>query len=159
MDESPAIPSRDETLEPRDTETADQSTDLDLDELDAANLADDDPAPEELAPEADEPYLNRIRRQAASARTRAREAEARADSLARELWSARVAALGLLADPSDLPYDPELLADPDGISAAVAELLAAKPHLRRRQITGGLGQASPADTPSLSLAEILRANA
>jgi hypothetical protein len=138
-------------LVPADDITADQrDTRRDDDDEQPAN--DDDPPD-------DEPYLNRIRRQAASARARARDAETRADTLARELWTARVAALGLLADPTDLPYDPELLADADAIADAVAELLAAKPHLRRRQIPAGLAQASPADTPTLSLGEILRANA
>src|SRR5690625_5668220 len=45
--------------------------------------------------------------------------EGRVDELVAELWRARLELDGRLADPDDLPVDPELVDDPDGIRAAV----------------------------------------
>lgn len=76
----------------------------------------------------------KLRRQAASYRRRLRAVETRAEELAADLWTERVAALGILADPSDLPYDADRLDSPDEIRAAAEELVAAKPHLRARTL-------------------------
>lgn len=54
-------------------------------------------------------------------------ANSRIDQLSRELFTAKVKALGLLHDPSDMPYDADLL-DDDKLTAAVQELLTSKPH-------------------------------
>ena len=45
-----------------------------------------------------------------------------------------------MADPTDLPFDPEHLDDPDALAAAVDELLVRKPHLAARRPSGDIGQ-------------------
>lgn len=100
--------------------------------------------------------VSALRKENATYRERARDAAARADSLAAELWHERVAATGLLADPADLPFDADALADPARIAAAAEELLAAKPHLRSRRITTRVGQGERNGTPPVSLLGMLR---
>ncbi|MDA2893059.1 hypothetical protein PDG61_19210 [Mycolicibacterium sp. BiH015] len=84
--------------------------------------------------------VEKLRRESAGYRERAKTAEARAEELARQLFTARVAATGKLADPTDLPYTAELLDDDDALSAAVDSLTAAKPHLKARRVAGDAGQ-------------------
>ncbi len=100
-------------------------------------------------------YVEQLRQEAADARVKAR----RADDLARQLFSARVAATGLLVDPADLPYDEQLLDDPAAMEAAIEALITAKPHLASRIPRGDIGQgvSDPADT--VDLAALLRAGA
>lgn len=78
------------------------------------------------------PYVQRIRDRSAGYRKRANAAEARTGELEAALWSERVRALGVLADPDDLAYSAELLDDPDAMADAVQALVTRKPHLRRR---------------------------
>lgn len=105
-------------------------------------------------------YVQRLRRDVANYRTRASDAEQRLTELSEALWTARVSELGLLADPADLPFDPELVDDVDAIRAAAEALVAAKPHLRSQRITARIGQGEP-DTapPPASLVGLLRAGA
>ncbi|WP_267309204.1 hypothetical protein [Mycobacterium barrassiae] len=75
------------------------------------------------------------------------DAEARADKFARALFEARAAATGRLADPTDLPFNAELLDDADAFTAAIDALLQAKPHLASRKPAWGdvgAGQGQPA---------------
>lgn len=81
-------------------------------------------------------YVERLRRESAEHRTRAK----RADELAERVFRLEVAATGRLADPSDLPYDAALVDDPDALRAAVDALLAAKPHLASRRPRGDVDQ-------------------
>lgn len=99
-------------------------------------------------------YVEKLRKEAGDARTRAK----RADELAAALWAAQVAATGQLADPSDLPMpegaDP---LDPEAASTAVAELLAVKPHLAARVPRGFVGQGQTPTPPApRSLGGLLR---
>lgn len=105
------------------------------------------------------PDVARARRQAARYRTRLRETETERDELRGALWRERVAALGLLADPDDLPVDPELLDDPEGIRAAADELLARKPHLRSRRIRERAGQGEGTGSAAVSLSALLAGRA
>lgn len=100
-------------------------------------------------------YVEQLRQEAADARVKAR----RADDLAQQLFSARVAATGLLVDAADLPYDEQLLDDPGAMEAAIEALITAKPHLASRIPRGDIGQgvSDPADT--VDLAALLRAGA
>lgn len=100
-------------------------------------------------------YVEQLRQEAADARVKAR----RADDLAQQLFSARVAATGLLVDPADLPYDEQLLDDAGAMEAAIEALITAKPHLASRIPRGDIGQgvSDPADT--VDLAALLRAGA
>lgn len=80
-------------------------------------------------------YVQRLRDRSAGYRTRARELEARTTSLERDLFTERVRALDVLADPADLPFSAELLDDPDALAGAVEELARSKPHYRKRGTT------------------------
>lgn len=101
-------------------------------------------------------YVEKLRQEAADARVRAK----RADDLARELFTARVAATGRLADPNDLPFDDALLADLPALEAAIDELLADHPHYAARRPRGDIGQgATGSDAGTVNLAGLLRARA
>lgn len=112
----------------------------------------------EQTPQADEPktfdadYVQKLRKEAGDHRVAAKEATARVEALEREVWTLKVAALGKLADPTDLPFEPG--AD---VAEAVDRLLAAKPHLAARRVSGDVGQGNrgPA-TSSVSLMDMLR---
>lgn len=142
---------------PVDAEAADATPD----EPDPADDQDDDGHDDDDDQDDDDGSgaIARLRRRIARYRTRAREAEQYAEQVARELWTERVAALGLLADPADLPYDPDALHDPDAIRERAEELLQQRPHLRSRRITGHVGQRLQPGEPAVSLASILRAGA
>lgn len=100
-------------------------------------------------------YVSELRDEAKTQRLRARDAESERDRLREHLWVARVDALGLLADPTDLPVDVEALEDPDAIRAAVDALLASKPHLARRRAVGDIGQHDVPEPSGFSLASVL----
>ena len=72
------------------------------------------------------------------------------------MFTARLAALDMLADPSDMTFDPELLDEPDALAQAVAELVKRKPHLAKRLASGDIGQGAgaggnPGDVSLVSL--------
>lgn len=69
-----------------------------------------------------------------------RQRAGHADALAQRLHTELVRATGRLADPADLPFDAEHLDDPEKLTAAVDELLTAKPHLAARRPAGDIGQ-------------------
>lgn len=115
--------------------------------------ADAGSSPPETFPRA---YVENLRAENAEQRVKAR----RVDDLARELFTLRVAALGRLADPTDLPYSEELLdTDQPGLEAAVDELLARKPHLADRRPSGDIDQGARPTPDSVDLAGMLRARA
>lgn len=100
-------------------------------------------------------YVEKLRKENADARVKAK----RADDLAARLHTALVAATGRLADPSDLEFDDAHLEDADALNAAVDALLARKPHLASRRPVGSIGQGATTPADSVSLAGILRHNA
>ena len=93
-------------------------------------------APEDDAETFPREYVEKLRKENADARVKAK----RADDLAARLHTALVAATGRLADPSDLPFDDAHLEDADALNAAVDALLARKPHLASRRPVGSIGQ-------------------
>lgn len=100
-------------------------------------------------------YVDKLRKEAAGHRDRAK----RADEFAAALWEARVAASGRLADATDLPMPED--ADPldtEAVEAAVEDLLARKPHLATRRPSGNIGQGVGSAPQNVSLAGMLRAN-
>lgn len=102
-------------------------------------------------------YVEKLRRENAGYRERANSA----DALAQRLHTALVAATGRMADPTDLAFDQAHLDDEDALTAAIDELLAKKPHLASRRVTGDIGQGNrgnAADAP-VNLADILRSRA
>ena len=126
-----AVPN-DETTEDRDQ--GEQSSRLSEDRDDPADEDEDEGQDGDTFPR---PYVERLRSRSAGYRTRATAAEGRVSELEQALYTERVRALDVLADPTDLPYDPEALDDPDAPRAAVDELVAKRPHLRRRGVAGG----------------------
>lgn len=119
------------------------------------------PTDEETTPETEETeadsfpreYVEKLRKENATYRERAKET----DRLAQELHTAKVAAIGKLHDPTDLAYDPEHLANPEALTAAVDDLLARKPHLATRTPHGDIGQGVQTSNPhTADLAAMLR---
>lgn len=100
-------------------------------------------------------YVEKLRQEAAEARVKAK----RADQLARDLFAARVAATGRLADPNDLTFDEALLDDPDALDTALDQLLAEHPHYAARTPRGDIGQGATGTTADLDLAALLRRTA
>ncbi|MEU0575247.1 hypothetical protein [Dermacoccus nishinomiyaensis] len=131
-----------------DVATTDAPEDVEGGDVDGS----DDPSDAETFPRE---YVEKLRKEAADARVKAK----RADDLAARLHTALVAATGRLADPSDLPFDDAHLEDADALNAAVDELLARKPHLASRRPVGSIGQGATSPADSVSLAGILRHNA
>lgn len=109
--------------------------------------------------ETDAAPVARARRQAARYRRELRDVETERDELAAALWHERVAALGVLADPTDLPHDPEALHDPDRLRELADELVTRKPHLRSRRIRERAGQGEGDGSGTVSLSGLLRRNA
>lgn len=81
-------------------------------------------------------YVSKLRDEAAGYRVKAQ----RTDELAHRLHTELVRATGRLADPADLAFDAEHLADTEKLTAAIDELLTAKPHLASRTLKGDAGQ-------------------
>ena len=122
---------------------------------DPADEDEDEPAGDEDGDTFPRHYVERLRARSAGYRARAKTAEGRAAELERALFTERVRALDVLADPADLPYDGDLLEDPDAMRAAVDALVRERPHYRRRgtadpSSTGSRHRSSPSDTVSLS---------
>lgn len=136
---------------------ADQPTEQAPEVTDTPEAPQDAPQPPQDAPEAfPRAYVEQLRQEAAEARVRAK----RADVLAEQLFYARVNATGRLADPTDLPFDPEILDDHPAIEAAIDALVAAKPHLASRTPRGDVGQGVLSGaTDTVDLAAILRRGA
>lgn len=98
-------------------------------------------------------YVEKLRTENGKYRQRAGEA----DSLAKRLHTELVRATGRLADPTDLPFDEDHLADPDKMVAAIDALLDAKPHLATRRPSGDIGQGNRGPSSSgFSLLDMLK---
>lgn len=100
--------------------------------------------------------VEKLRKEAAGYRDRAKTAEARISELEHALHTAHVTATGRLADPTDLAYAAEHLDDPDALTAAIDALLETKPHLAARQLHGDAGQGNRGDTQPASWLSLLR---
>lgn len=88
----------------------------------------------------DRAYVEKLRKESAGYRDKAKTAETNADELSNRLHAALVAANGRLADPADLPYNAEHLDSPEALNAAIDSLLEAKPHFKSRIPRGDVGQ-------------------
>lgn len=100
-------------------------------------------------------YVDKLRKEAAGYRERAK----RADDLAQRLHAALVEGTGRLADARDLPFDESHLEDPQALQTAIEALLAERPHLASRRPMGNIGQGVAPVSNDVSLGGILRAGA
>ena len=100
-------------------------------------------------------YVDKLRKEAAGYRERAK----RADDLAQRLHTSLVEGTGRLADARDLPFDESHLDDPQTLQTAIEELLAERPHLASRRPMGNIGQGVAPVSNDVSLGGILRAGA
>lgn len=85
-------------------------------------------------------YVEELRKENADYRTKAKDAEAKADALARKLHTALVTATGKLENPSDLPYDAKHIEDSGQLDAALDALLTDRPYFAKRVVRGDAGQ-------------------
>ena len=144
-----------------DTTTPEQDETTETFEITEDTAAETPEAPEETEQTEEEPetfpraYVEKLRRESAGYRDKAK----RADELGERLQVALVEATGRLADATDLPYAPEYLDDPAALTEALEALLKAKPHLASRRPVGDVGQGASAGPAGFSLADVLRAGA
>lgn len=100
-------------------------------------------------------YVEKLRKENADARAKVKDR----DDLAQRLHTALAAADGRLADPTDLPYSEDQL-DPETMGKAIGDLVARKPHLKARRVTGDVGQGSRGSTSSeVNLLGLLKGSA
>ncbi|HWL96046.1 MAG TPA: hypothetical protein VNP20_01820 [Nocardioidaceae bacterium] len=97
-------------------------------------------------------YVEKLRRENAGYRERAADR----DQLAERLHTVLVDATGRLADPTDLRFDADHLRDADALTTAIDELLARKPHLASRRVSGDVGQGHTRANDTVDLAGLLR---
>ncbi|MCH9729535.1 MAG: hypothetical protein K0U84_07645 [Actinomycetia bacterium] len=116
------------------TEVDDTATTEDKATEDAADTGDENP--DDNAETFPRSVVEKLRQENGRYRQRAHQADALAERLHVEL----VRASGRLADPSDLPFDAAHLDDADTLTAAIDDLLTAKPHLATRKPVGDIGQ-------------------
>lgn len=101
-------------------------------------------------------YVRKLRKEAATYRERA----GKVDELGARLHAALVKDTGRLQDPTDIPFDPAHLEDPDALTAAIDALLTSKPHLASRRPQGFIPQgATPEAGAGMTLGGLLRSNA
>lgn len=135
-----------------DTETTEQTRQIDAETTADTELTTDPPVDPETFPRE---YVAKLRQENAENRVKAKSA----DDLAHRLHLALVAATGRLADPTDLAFDPSHLDDPDALLAALDELVTRKPHLADRRPRGDVGQGATTDPATVDLAGMLRSRA
>lgn len=140
----------DEETPPAADETLDGETPPADDEI--SELEDDD------TPAGGDDEISQLRNEAAKRRRQRNEERDRADALGRRLFTELVRSTGILIDPDDMPFNPELLEDLDALKTAAEEYAESKPHLKARRYTPTGGNHRQ-DTPAVSLGSILRGNA
>jgi len=146
------ITEQDETTEPVETPETTEPEQADAEVTEVTEVTEDpEPEPETFPRD----YVEKLRRESAGYRDKAK----RADDLATRLHTALVSATGRLADPTDLPYDEAHLDDPEDLERAISDLLSRKPHLASRRVAGDVGQGASGDGGGVSLAGLLRAGA
>ncbi len=115
-------------VEATDTETVETTENTDVENEDTATEKQDETF--------SRGYVEKLRDENAKLRVRAQGA----DELAHRLHNELVRATGKLADAADLEFDAAHLDDTDALTAAIDQLLEARPHLRSRKPTGDIGQ-------------------
>lgn len=97
-------------------------------------------------------------REAENTDAEADELKAANEALQVRLQEALVRIDGRLADPTDLPFDPSFIDDPEALDAAITALVKKKPGLMARQPGGNIGQGKrgAAAKPKADLISILK---
>ncbi|AOP54600.1 hypothetical protein [Brevibacterium aurantiacum] len=150
-----------EEVEPVVEELSDENVQKSDGDLDTTEGTDEDSTPSDEDQVDDEPdtfprdYVEKLRDENARYRQRA----GRADELAHKLHKTLVDATGRLMDPSDLEFDEAHLEDPEKLTAAIDELLEAKPYLGKRTPKGDIGQGASGASETVDLAGMLRSRA
>ena len=144
------------------TETTDSTASETLDEADVSDATPEgdisDATPDSSDSESDqETFPRKVVEDLRQENGRYRQRAQLADDYAQRLHTELVRATGRLADPTDLPYDEDHLADPDKMVAAVDDLITRKPHLASRKPSGDIGQGGrgSGDAP-LGLLDLLK---
>lgn len=102
----------------------------------------------------DRSYVEKLRKESAKYRDKAK----RAEELEKRLHRSLVAQDGRLADPDDLEFNPDHLDDADALSDAIAKLVASKPGLKAQQLSGdvGAGHREQPKAPTTDLLSIMK---
>lgn len=129
-------------------------------------ITDDSADGDESADSFPREYVEKLRRESANYREKAKTAEQQAqeanvmlDAMMRRLHATLVAETGKLADPDDLPFDVGHLYDSETLNTAIDALLADKPHLRSRKPVGDVGQGNRGGAGEFSLMDLLKSRA
>lgn len=105
-------------------------------------------------------YVQRLRERSNGYRLQLRERESEVAALQRQLFTERLQRLDLVVDVDAVAFDPALLDEPNALQEHVEQLLDAKPYLRKRKVSGNIGQHSnTSDKGGFSLLDAMRANA
>lgn len=129
---------------PADDDQGDAPGETDEGHLDTAD--DDDSGDQDDAADTfPRPVVEKLRRESADRRERARTAEARADDYAHRLHTALVKLDGRLTDPAALPFNADHLDDADALAAAIDNLVAERPELKARRAAGDIGAGTRGD--------------
>ena len=139
---TPPTPQPDDQPQPSEAQQPDEPTE-------------NEPTPEPEPDTFPRAYVEDLRKENAYYRNRAKAA----DDLAKRLHTELVRATGKLADPTDMPFDPEHLDDPDTLAASIDQLLSAKPHLKARRVVGAVGQGESGTTTGVDLLGIMQGRA
>lgn len=80
------------------------------------------------------------------------------DELKAQILALLVEKDGRLADPADLPFDPEYLKDPEALYQAITDLITRKPGLKARGARGdvGAGQGNKGAPKPIDLIDIIK---
>lgn len=106
-------------------------------------------------------YVKKLRKENADYRTRAGRAdelEEKNTAMATRLHAALVARDGRLANPDDLPFNPDHLEDETALTAAITDLIKSRPRLKARSAGGDIGHGNrgTANHKPVSLIDMIR---
>ncbi|ODQ96602.1 hypothetical protein [Mycolicibacterium holsaticum] len=95
----------------------------------------------------DREYVEKLRKESAGYRDRAKTAESRLDELSKLLWAERVKATGKVENPAEIPYNPDIIDNIDAINEAIDGAINERPYIRSRRPSGDIGQGNKGDKP------------
>ncbi|MFA7511130.1 MAG: hypothetical protein WCZ29_11675 [Mycolicibacterium vanbaalenii] len=141
-----------ESAEAEAAEDTDETSTPELSDSESGNPEGSDLKSDQDADTFTRDYVENLRQENGKYRQRAQ----RADELAHRLHTELVRATGRLADPTDLEFDEDHIADTAKMIEAIDDLLTRKPHLANRRPAGDIGQGLSPSAGTVDLAAILR---